>query len=123
MGLTYRKLIAILGVVIPILRRWNDLLEVFIQGRSFDCTYMAALYCRFTLTGTKVTVCAINYGCAITSIFAPDNKGVTDDIVLGYDNVAGKHLGKKHYANLQQAEKVERTSNCHRYDVVTTHRR
>ena len=93
-GLTYRKLIAILGVVIPFLRRWNDLLEVFIQGRSFDCTYMAALYCRFTITGTKVTVCAINYGCAITNIFAPDKNGVTDDIVLGYDNVAGKHLGK-----------------------------
>lgn len=44
---------------------------------------------KYTLTGTKVTVCVINYGCAITNIFLPDKNGVTDDIVLGYDNVAG----------------------------------
>ena len=36
-----------------------------------------------------MTVCIINFGCAITNIWAPDKNGQQDDIVLGYDNVAG----------------------------------
>ena len=42
----------------------------------------------YTLTNNKgVEVSITNYGCAITSILAPDRNGVFADVVLGYDTL------------------------------------
>jgi len=48
---------------------------------------------RFTITnksGTSVQI--INYGATITSLKVPDRNGVVEDVVLGYEDIAG-YLG------------------------------
>src|SRR5262245_982541 len=45
---------------------------------------------QFTLVNAHgIEVRAINYGAIITSIRTPDKSGVSDDIVFGYDSLAG----------------------------------
>jgi aldose 1-epimerase len=51
---------------------------------------------RFTLANRTLAVSAISYGGIITSIAAPDRGGAIDDIVLGFDSLAG-YLGDHPY--------------------------
>ena len=44
----------------------------------------------FTLTNTKgMRMKMISYGATITELYAPDKKGHLEDVVLGFDNLAG----------------------------------
>lgn len=48
---------------------------------------------RFTLTNrNKMSVQIITYGAIVTSIKVPDNKGNIGDVVLGFDDLAGKMI-------------------------------
>lgn len=45
---------------------------------------------RFTLSNGSLILQVINYGAAIISLKVPDKLGNRVDIVLGFDNIAGK---------------------------------
>lgn len=46
---------------------------------------------RYTWTNNNnVTIQVITYGATITAIKMPDKNGVIDDIVLGFNDIAGK---------------------------------
>lgn len=54
----------------------------------------------YTLTnGNGMKVCITDYGANITRIIVPDNKGNMDDIVLGYDTIAGYEGNKGGYGS------------------------
>ncbi|CAG9860854.1 unnamed protein product [Phyllotreta striolata] len=53
---------------------------------------------RFTWKNeNKIQVKVINYGARVTSICFPDRNGVVDDIVLGFDDLAGYIFYSKYY--------------------------
>lgn len=61
-----------------------------IEKRDFGLTKdgeKATLYCLKNENGYEVCVC--DYGAVIVNLFAPDRNGVVEDIVLGYDEIAG----------------------------------
>jgi aldose 1-epimerase len=52
----------------------------------------------FTLKNAKgMEVQLTNYGASIVSIRVPDKKGVTEDVVLGYDSIQGFVNGKSYF--------------------------
>ncbi|CAH1000672.1 Aldose 1-epimerase [Neolewinella maritima] len=52
---------------------------------------------EYTLTnGQGMQVSVINYGGIITQLWVPDRQGVVDDVVLGFDSIAG-YLGEYPY--------------------------
>ncbi len=55
----------------------------------------------YTLTNSHGMVVKItNYGGIVTSILVPDRRGKLDDVVLGYDNVAGYIKGSPYFGAL-----------------------
>ena len=42
---------------------------------------------------------AITYGGAITNLFVPDKNGKMQDIVIGFDNVAGKFMAHSSFTS------------------------
>ncbi|ELU17073.1 hypothetical protein CAPTEDRAFT_221220 [Capitella teleta] len=63
---------------------------VKITKEAFGSTSAGDEVDKYTLTNNAgVSVEIINFGGTIVSIHAPDKNGVTDDVISGYDNVAG----------------------------------
>ena len=58
--------------------------------RSFGTTKEGAAVTLYTITNKNgLSVSAIDYGANIVSLMVPDKNGVVEDIVLGFDDVAG----------------------------------
>lgn len=58
--------------------------------RSFGTTKEGAAVTLYTITNKNgMSVSAIDYGANIVSLMVPDKNGVVEDIVLGFDDVAG----------------------------------
>ena len=58
--------------------------------RSFGTTKEGAAITLYTITNKNgMSVSAIDYGANIVSLMVPDKNGVVEDIVLGFDDVAG----------------------------------
>lgn len=58
--------------------------------RSFGTTKEGAAVTLYTITNKNgLSVSAIDYGANIVSLMVPDKNGVAEDIVLGFDDVAG----------------------------------
>ncbi|XP_061388992.1 aldose 1-epimerase-like [Musca vetustissima] len=56
---------------------------------------------RFTITnGMQMKVQVITLGATITSIEVPDANGKVEDVVLGYDDVAGEYDGNLKIKNI-----------------------
>ncbi|MDR1754732.1 MAG: galactose mutarotase [Eubacterium sp.] len=55
------------------------------------CGYKIYLY---TIKSKEILVNITNYGAALVNIFTPDKNGNIDDIILGYDDLAGYINGK-----------------------------
>ncbi|XP_057659772.1 uncharacterized protein LOC130896035 [Diorhabda carinulata] len=66
----------------------------YYYGKNGQCVKIK----RFTWTNhNKIEVQVINYGARIVSIKYPDRKGVIDDIVLGFDDLAGYIFYQKYH--------------------------
>ncbi|KAJ8915035.1 hypothetical protein NQ315_016010 [Exocentrus adspersus] len=77
-------------------------------GVYYDAKGEAHNIKRFTLKNkNKIQVQVINYGARVASIKMPDRRGHVDDIVLGFDDVAGY----KHYKNYYIGATIGRTTN------------
>ena len=60
------------------------------ETRSFGTTREGAAVTLYTITNKNgLSVSAIDYGANIVSLMVPDKNGVVEDIVLGFDDVAG----------------------------------
>ncbi len=77
----------------------------------------------FELKGSGgLTVTAIDYGCTVVSILAPDRDGVPGDVVLGYDGVDGYVNGEGYLGAAigrvgNRIANAEFTLNGKRYDL------
>jgi len=61
-----------------------------ISRKSFGKTADGKEVTEFTLSNkNKVSLSVINYGGIITRLITPDRNGILEDIVLGYDSLAG----------------------------------
>ena len=61
-----------------------------IQQKSFGKLADGTETTLYTLTNTQgMSVSVTNYGGRITSIMVPDKNGIMDDVILGFDSVAG----------------------------------
>lgn len=61
-----------------------------ISQKSYGQTSKGEAVTEFILENEKgIRVHFINYGAIMTKLFVPDKAGVVEDIVLGYDNLAG----------------------------------
>ncbi len=61
-----------------------------IATRSFGTTKDGKAVTLYTITNKNgMSVSAIDYGANIVSLMVPDKKGTVEDIVLGFDDVAG----------------------------------
>ncbi len=61
-----------------------------ITTKKFGTTKDGALVTSYTITNKNgLSVSALDYGAVITSLMVPDRNGKMDDIVLGFDDVAG----------------------------------
>lgn len=64
----------------------------------FDAVVDGKPVTRYTLhNGKGMEVTLTNYGAAIVSLKLPDNKGVAEDVVLGYDSAMGYVHGKSYF--------------------------
>lgn len=63
--------------------------------RSFGTTKEGAAVTLYTITNKNgLSVSAIDYGANIVSLMVPDKNGVVEDIVLGFDDVAGYEVNE-----------------------------
>lgn len=61
-----------------------------IEKKKFGVTANGEEVTRYTITNKKgMSVSALDFGAVIVNLFVPDKDGKADDIVLGFDDVAG----------------------------------
>jgi aldose 1-epimerase len=69
-----------------------------VHTSPFGNTHDGQPITRYALTNKKgVEAFIINYGATLESLKVPDRNGKTEDIVLGYDDVAGYENGKAYF--------------------------
>ena len=72
---------------------WFALNSSRIILRSFYVLILKNLHSRYTLKNSAgVEVKIINFGGIIVSINVPDKNGDVDDVITGFDNIAGKEI-------------------------------
>lgn len=75
-----------------------------IVSEKFGTTKEGAEVTRYTITNKNgLSMSALDYGAIISHLMVPDKNGTLDDIVLGFDNVAGYEVNGCFFACLSDA--------------------
>lgn len=73
-------------------------MEPVSKAAAFDAMLDGRQVKTFTLRNAHgMEVVLTNYGASIVSLKVPDKKGVTDDVVLGYDSIQGYLNGRSYF--------------------------
>lgn len=73
-------------------------MEPVSKAAAFDAMLDGRQVKTFTLRNVHgMEVVLTNYGASIVSLKVPDKKGVTDDVVLGYDSIQGYLNGRSYF--------------------------